>query len=44
MLWLIWIVIMLMVPLLVGVHVWLQTRQETIESRAMGGQDEQAVS
>ncbi len=43
MLWLIWIVIMLMVPLAAGVHVWLQTRQETIDSRAVVVQDETVV-
>lgn len=38
MLWLIWIVLMVCVPLFCGLEVWLQMRQEPSERG--GGQDE----
>lgn len=38
MLWLIWIVLMVCVPLLTGLQVWMQMRQDVPERT--GGQDE----
>jgi len=34
MLWLIWIAIMLLVPMLAGVHVWFEIHQQPVETPA----------